>query len=409
MPGAFERVMAWEEGLRFSMDNDILKSDYVEAAMNVQSMRDLLEETKRYEEALTGVEMEDMGEDNLEESPYSPDDIRISQRVYSIYQIEHMIYEKKLILTPEFQRNLVWDIGRMSLLIESIMLGIPIASFYFQEDYAGDKLVIDGLQRLSTIHAFMSNDFRLKGLQYLKEYDGCYYSDLPKKYVSRIEDSQLVAYVLDSSCHELIKFDVFRRVNTGGVPLNSQEIRNTMAAPGTRHLLDTMSHSEEFICATRGKVKDIRMDAQELCLRFIAFYMRYDFESGTLNNLSSLTKMLDQTLLELNHMKEDIRQKLLETFKKSMERCYALLGEKAFSKKTANHIINKPLFTSWSVILAGYDRDIDFFRQRQSKAIRLQQEYFDDGKYFNAITSSTATVRSMLMQFEGVRAIMEEL
>lgn len=89
-----------------------------------------------------------------------------------------------------------------------------------------------------------------------------------------------------------------------------------------------------------------------MCLRFVAFYRRYDPETGALKDLEALTTMLDKTILELN--KESIGElcTLAETFGYSMERCYALLGDAAFSKQGMNHIINKPLFVSWSVVLA---------------------------------------------------------
>ncbi len=213
----------------------------------------------------------------------------------------------------------------MSLLIESLMLKISLPSFYFQEDNDGNKQVIDGLQRLSSIYSYINGEFRLRGLQYLTDFNGVLYHDLPKKYRTRIEETQLAVNTLDSRCHDLVKFDVFRRVNTGGVPLKF---------PG---------NPQYYV-----KPKD----AQELCLRFVAFYRRYDPETGALKDLEALTTMLDKTILELN--KESIGEfcTLAETFGYSMERCYALLGDAAFSKQGMNHIINKPLFVSWSVVLA---------------------------------------------------------
>lgn len=312
-------------------------------------------------------------------------------------------------LSPDFQRNMVWDIQRKSLLIESLMLKIPIPAFYFQEDINGDKLVIDGLQRLSTIYSYMEDSFRLKGLQYLENYNGYCYSQLPRKYKTRIEETQMAVNILDSKCHELVKFDVFRRVNTGGVPLNPQEIRNSMATPDTRSLLKQMSESEEFIKATRGRVKDIRMDAQELCLRFIAFWMRYDSHSGQLSHLMALTRMLDRTLLELNQKKKDYHLLLCALFKNSMEKCHALFGEEAFSKEDLNLIINRPLFVSWSVVMATCTLDMETLQSRRNDAIELQHKYFGGGEYYNAITSSTATKKNMELQFEGVRRILEEL
>lgn len=376
--------------------------------MPIVSIGDLVKESKRYEDCLLGVETEDKEED-FEDSPYAPSDIRISQRMISIYQVHHWIENGTLLLSPDFQRNMVWDIQRQSLLIESLMLGIPIAAFYFQEDYEGNKLVIDGLQRLSTINLYMRDEFQLKGLQYLKNYNGSRYSQLPKKYRLRIEETQLAVNILDSTCNELVKFDVFRRVNTGGVPLNSQEIRNIMATAETRSLLNEMSRSEEFIEATRGKVKDIRMDAQELCLRFIAFYTRYDFTTGSFNSMNALSKMLDQTILDLNKIKKGQHELFLDAFKKSMGRCRRLLGDTAFSKESVNYIINKPLFTSWSVVMANFEISSELLIKNCQKAKALQHEYFDIGQYYNAITSSTATMKNIELQFKGVRRILEEL
>ena len=373
--------------------------------MPVKSLRGLLEETERYENELVGIESEDKGEENID----SPDDVRISQHMYSVYQVHHWIEKGVLTLSPDFQRNMVWDIQRKSLLIESLMLKIPIPAFYFQEDINGDKLVIDGLQRLSTIYSYMEDSFRLKGLQYLENYNGYCYSQLPRKYKTRIEETQMAVNILDSKCHELVKFDVFRRVNTGGVPLNPQEIRNSMATPDTRSLLKQMSESEEFIKATRGRVKDIRMDAQELCLRFIAFWMRYDSHSGQLSHLMALTRMLDRTLLELNQKKKDYHLLLCALFKNSMEKCHALFGEEAFSKEDLNLIINRPLFVSWSVVMATCTLDMETLQSRRNDAIELQHKYFGGGEYYNAITSSTATKKNMELQFEGVRRILEEL
>ena len=377
--------------------------------MPVKSLRGLLEETERYENELVGIESEDKGEENIDDSPYSPDDVRISQHMYSVYQVHHWIEKGVLTLSPDFQRNMVWDIQRKSLLIESLMLKIPIPAFYFQEDINGDKLVIDGLQRLSTIYSYMEDSFRLKGLQYLENYNGYCYSQLPRKYKTRIEETQMAVNILDSKCHELVKFDVFRRVNTGGVPLNPQEIRNSMATPDTRSLLKQMSESEEFIKATRGRVKDIRMDAQELCLRFIAFWMRYDSHSGQLSHLMALTRMLDRTLLELNQKKKDYHLLLCALFKNSMEKCHALFGEEAFSKEDLNLIINRQLFVSWIVVMATCTLDMETLQSRRNDAIELQHKYFGGGEYYNAITSSTATKKNMELQFEGVRRILEEL
>ena len=146
-----------------------------------------------------------------------------------------------------------------------------------------------------------------------------------------------------------------------------------------------------------------------MCLRFVAFYRRYDPETGALKDLEALTTMLDKTILELN--KESIGElcTLAETFGYSMERCYALLGDAAFSKQGMNHIINKPLFVSWSVVLAHSETELWSLEEMRKKAVLLQQKYFGEGVYYNAITSSTASKPNMRLQFEGVNKILGEL
>lgn len=374
-----------------------------------QTMKDLLKESREYEDSLLGIETEDTSGEDLDSIPYSADDIRITPMMYSIYQIFYWIEEEILILQPEYQRNIVWDNRRKSLLIESLMLRIPIPAFYFQEDYEGNKMVIDGLQRLSTIHSFMKDEFELESLQYRKEFEGYKYSQLPKKYKIRIQDTQLSVNVLDSKCNELVKFDVFRRVNTGGIPLNAQEIRNIMATSEVRSLLQNMSNSEEFVKATRGRIKDIRMDAQELCLRYILFSFKYNWEEHSFKDLQSMAPMMDQIVIWLNKLDREKLQIFLLMFKNSMKRCYALLGENAFSKGSSKHIINKPLFICWSVILGYRNIKLELLESKRDEAIRLHNKYFGEGEYYNAITYSTTTRRNIRLQFEAVERILEEL
>lgn len=374
-----------------------------------QTMKELLKETQEYEDALLGLEMEDTSEEDLDSIPYNADTIRISSMMYSVYQIFHWIEDGILVLHPAYQRNEVWNVQRKSLLIESLMLRIPIPAFYFQEDRDGAKMVIDGLQRLSAIHGFMKDKFSLHGVQYLKEFEGCLYSELPRKYKVRIQETQLSANVLDSKCDDLVKFDVFRRVNTGGVPLNAQEIRNIMATYETRALLLAMSQSEEFLRATRNRVKDIRMDAQELCLRYILFCYKYDEKRKELKDLQSMASMMDMILIFINKMKREDLAVFLYMFQESMKRCYALLGEDAFSKENSRHIINKPLFISWSVVLTYRKIDLKILEEKREAAIGLQHQYFRNGKYYNAVTSSTTTRNNLRLQFEAVERILEEL
>ena len=138
---------------------------------------------------LSVIESEQSGTENTETviealiDPYDPDKIKVSSKQFSIKLIKEMIDDKDIDLNPDFQRNFVWNSAQKSRLIESILLRIPLPMFYFSEDDEGRLVVIDGLQRLTTINEFMDNKFPLFGLEYLNEScEGCYYkADLGEK------------------------------------------------------------------------------------------------------------------------------------------------------------------------------------------------------------------------------------
>jgi hypothetical protein len=271
--------------------------------------------------------------------------------------------------------------------------------------------VIDGLQRLSAINDYMDVKFSLCGLQYLQdECGGLTFEKLNQKYQTRIEDTQLTVNIIAPQSPTSVKFDIFRRVNTGGVPLNAQEIRNILETENTRKYLLQMAQCQEFLSATRERVNDIRMDAQELCLRFIAFYTRYNPTTHELSGLDSMTNMLDSTVERLNKMQPLEFEKIFETFRNSMLKCRALFGATAFSKPHNEHIINKVLFTSWAVVLSSYDIEIPWLEANQQIAIKKLYNMLDqDADYFTSISSSTGTKTNIKKQFDTAYQIMEEL
>ena len=118
---------------------------------------------------------------------------------------------------------------------------------------------------------------------------------------------------------------------------------------------------------------------------------------------------MDQIIVWLYKMKTDDMQVFFTMFKNSMKRCYALLGESAFSKESSRHIINKPLFICWSVILGYRNIDLKLLESKRKEAVKLQNQFFCEGEYYNAITYSTTTRRNILLQFEAVERILEEL
>lgn len=371
---------------------------------------ELLEYLKLAEETeaeYNGIETDVDSENTDTEEPYEVQNIRVAQKMITVFQIEHWIMTKGLNLTPEYQRNLVWDEERKSALIESLLLRIPIPAFYLDEDKEGNKSVIDGMQRLSTIHSYLNNEFPLKKMQYLSNCEKKYFSDLEPKLRVRIEDTELAVNILDEKCPQMVKFDVFRRVNTGGLPLNFQEIRNIMALPKVRTLLRDMAECDEFCQATRSGVKDVRMGAQELCLRYLTILFAYDWNKRDFNYYHGLLKMMDQMILDLNAMSESELEKLFQDFRQAMINCHIILGEYSFSK-IGNSKINKSLFTGWAVVLANIKPDMADLQNNIEELRGAYSEYLEkDIEFYHAITSSTGTRKNILISIEVIRALWE--
>jgi len=397
------------------MQEEIINMAGKGRSMNEQySLLTLLGDTEKAANELVGIEHSDEEDTDIIEKPYDPDDIRITPKIFSVSDVCRWMglgtEPPTITIKPDFQREQVWSLKKKSLLIESLMLRIPIPSFYFYEDENGHKSVIDGLQRLSTIFDYVKERFVLGDLEYLGEKcNGKKFTELEQKYISRINDTQLSVNILDSRTPELVKFDVFTRINTGGVPLNSQEIRNAMASQKTRNLLSEMSKSESFKEATRCLVKDTRMDAQGLCLRFIAFYKAYNKDKKLPQKNRPLSKMLDECIVYLNKCDEKTLYSYSASFESAMSKSIAAFGKRSFTKP-GRDIINKSLFTSWAVTLVYSDYSCETLLENQTKLInKLTAEIEKSADYFNAITTSTATRASIDKQFKTAHTILEEI
>jgi hypothetical protein len=391
-------------------------SKIIEKSENITTPDNIL--IQRLDEALEkeySFEYDDVeNTENIENSqpipeahPYNPDDIKIRRDVYSISDIFNKIQKNDIDLNPDFQRNLVWDEARKSKLIESILLGIPLPVFYFAEDKDGIFHVIDGLQRLNTIKEFMNNQFRLKNLEHLEKlcshkfYNNEKYEsarNLDRKFQRRIENTQLNINIIESSSPSKVKYDIFRRINEGGKPLNAQEIRNCLANNQTRELMKRLSQCESFMLAM-GNINDQRMGAQELTLRFTGFFvLRHSNNKGLISEyMGDMNNFLDNTLEFLNNNPtwHDIIEK---AFTNAMKNCYYLFNQYCFRKyKTAQislpkkQPINKALYISWSVLMSN--------ENNQKLMSKIEAGYFSNilaaeldqnNDYFITITNGTS-------------------
>ncbi|WP_212922840.1 DUF262 domain-containing protein [Capnocytophaga cynodegmi] len=360
-----------------------MELDFENKSFRTISNRENIDENelqKIYESLFVRIlEMEQSGADSfgekqqLEQNPYDPEKIKVRTDKLSITLLSQMIDSGDIDLNPDFQRNFVWDSFQKSRLIESILLRIPLPMFYFAEDFEGKLSIVDGLQRISTIKEFMDNKFPLKNLQYLKDScEGRYFKDeknkkgLDVKYTRWFNLTTISANIIDPTSPYKVKYDIFRRINTGGKPLNNQEIRNCLTGQGLRDVLKTMVSLGEFKSATDNSIRSTRMEDQEIVLRYLAFYDIFE-EKGNIDTYSGyMENFLDDFTERHNKTPKDNFIKQIEAFKNAMKNAEYLIGKKyAFrkilpkniSEKANKQLINKALFVCTSLLLSRYSHN----------------------------------------------------
>ena len=364
----------------------------------------------------TGVEVEDKDKDKdasppEEPVPWDPERIRIHTKHYSLRQVVDMIAENDIDLAPDFQRQYVWKTWQRSGLIESLLLGIPLPSFYFNEESEGQLQVVDGVQRLTTIFDYVvKKSFKLGEVTYLRELKGKGFDDLETLYRRRLNSTQFVAHVIDPQTPYRVKFDIFRRINTGGSPLSAQEIRHCMSKTQSRNFLKQLVSDESFITATGGALKEHpRMADREVALRLVAFRL---FTLEDYAGYASLDAFLSAVTERLDDSTGENLEKLRTDFVRGMTNGYAVFGEHAFRKWSWDvswkNPINRALFESWGTVLAEYNETV-VKNVAENLVKRAREMMTRDIDFINSISVNTGAIRNVRTRLEKVREAVEKV
>jgi hypothetical protein len=361
----------------------------------------------------TGVEYDPETDESDVISPYDPKQIRVDPKVYSIRQVLDIIDDKELDLAPDFQRRRVWKPHQKCLLIESLLLRIPLPAFYFSADEDGLLQVVDGVQRLSTIHEFVRGpSFRLDHLEYLEELKGKTFKEIDGTLWSRrVYNTQISANVIDPQTPVGVKFDIFRRINTGGSPLNAQEIRHCMTRSRSRNFLMELSDSPGFQRVTGGRLKDhIRMVDRELALRFTAFSLLREIdEYQTYGSMDEFLTGKNKELDDSSIVSDDRLRELKDRFNRAMENAYLIFTTHAFRKWPEHndelYPINRALFDVWSVELSKIPpaKAGGIATAVRNDARRLMTR---DEDFIASISTGTSSPTKVSLRFDRVRDIL---
>ncbi len=361
----------------------------------------------------TGVELEDTGGDEAIIEPFDPALIRVDTRPMIIDLLRLRIEYNELDLAPGFQRKGgIWKDEAQSRLIESMLIRIPLPAFYMDATNDEKWLVVDGLQRLTTLKRFMvEKTLRLSGLEFLKHFNGKSFDELPRNYQRRIAETQVTVYLIEKGTPDEVKFNIFKRINTGGLPLSAQEIRHALNQGEARKLLAQLADSDIFKRAVDYGISDNRMADRECVLRYLAFtitsYLMYDKDfDGFLNN----------AMKEINKMSDQERVHLQQRFERAMVIARELFGKDAFRKRykvgAPRQPINKPLFETWTVNFNQLsDQQVEKLKARSaelvSKFIGLMNS--PDPHFNEAVSFATGDPKKVRLRFEAIDQLIKEV
>lgn len=373
----------------------------------------------------------DGSSDDFIAAPYDPSKIEIQTVTPTIDLLMSRLDQGMIDLAPDFQRRAgIWSDEQQSRLIESLLLRIPVPSFYVAEladnSWAADSswAVVDGIQRLTAIARFIAPDaltgtaglddagpLRLRGLEYLQEdFEGKGYEDLTGRLKIRLRETQVVVHVIRPGTPEPVKFNIFARINTGGLPLTSQEIRQALIPGPARELLAQLASSHEFITATGGRVPSERMADREMVLRHLAFRLTRPEKYRA----QEFDKFLAQAMHGINRLSEREREEHAGAFLGAMQAARGIFGDHAFRKfyrgQTRRSPVNKALFEAVGVNLAElspWERDA-LVASRQLVVDRYQA-LMKDPLFDRAISVGTSDRLKVMRRFDAVQHLFREV
>ncbi len=353
------------------------------------------------------IEEEIEGLDRDEDSSlgdYPIDTLLIRNESRTVHDVLRRIEKGTFIMDPDFQRDFIWKEDKQGKLIESVLMRIPLPVFYLAENQKGEMVVVDGLQRLSTFQRYVKNEFALK-LPHQKGLHNKKFDDLSPKLQNRIEDCNLILYVIDAKVPVQALLDIFERVNSG-IPLTRQQMRNCLfSGPATKFLKNEAS-TALFMKATGDSLDPNKMRDREFINRFCAFQLL-----GLEGYKGDMDDYLAKALEHMNKLEENELEKLSSKFRISLKNNKTVFGKYAFRKQYSDtgkrSVINASL---WDVMSTGLSRYSEHLVEARVESLKgAFYELLCDDDFLESITLGTNQVSRVVKRFTKTNEMLQEV
>ncbi len=396
--------------------SSMIISNYFVGFTSERQTEDTYNEMIKYLEQ-AGIEITDDGseiesDDELlplpEIRPFDPSKIDIDMKTMELSSIIKRLEYEEINMNTDFQRKSgLWTAVQKSQLIESLLLRIPIPAFYFDGGVKDNWLIIDGLQRITALKEFVvDGTLKLSGLEFFSDLNGLKFAELPRAFVRRIEETNIIAYIVKGGTPANVKYNIFKRINTGGLELTPQEIRHALYQGTATRLCKKLAKLPEFQMATTYSIRDDRMMDQEFVVRFVAvcYYGIDKYEGIPDNYLNGAMEYLNSEECEDDAVIE-------EQFKRVMRASQKIMGRYAFRKLGEDGIrrpINKAIYDAWCRNLFFMkDEELLLLEKQGKKVYDSFLKLCNDPGFLQAIKSSDK--KSFQIRFNYICDMLKEV
>ena len=357
-------------------------------------------------------EEEDISSHETITNPFSPSDISLSNPPMNLGDLIDMIQEGWINFGTEYQREEnLWSDTQQSRLIESVLLGLRLPAFYFEEVNKRQWNIIDGLQRCCALRNFcVDNILKLSNLEFLSnEFNGKRYKDFDFPTKRDVRMLPITVNILAKGVPDMVKYVLFKRLNTGGIPLTNQEIRNAIFSGPAIETIKRMAKSREFVKATEKKVETKRKTDMDFASRFAAFYIL-----GWENYKPDLERFINEAMETLRDKWDEAQRSNMENdFKESMKLAYDLFGNWAFRRRREKNArrtpLNKAYFEVIGVMLAKLDSDErrQLLRSKNLLVTNMIIAMKGNQTYWNSFSGGTGDRNAVRLRFSYMEQIIQ--